>query len=297
MVKRVNTKEITLLGGDARMAWLAVRLQERGYRVRLAALVPPPELQNSLPKTEAADAVLQEAQTVVFAIPTYDKEGYLRTPSVPEKYTWGGCISRLAAGTLVFAGDITPEMQKIAECYQIRTVDLLNRPELAELSAIATAEGAVAIAMKEMSATLFGAECMVVGYGRCGSALARRLGALGAKVIATARRKEQLARIYADGFTPWPTERLLEKLPGCEVVFNTVPAPVLGQAELERLDRGAVVIDLASEPGGIDRTAAESLGVPWIQALGLPGKVAPRTAGEHLQQVICDLLEEKEDTI
>lgn len=286
-----------LLGGDARMAWLALRLQEKGCKIRLAAMEPPQEIRERLPKPEAVEEALRDAGIVIFPVPTYDAKGFLKTPAVQEKYIWEDCIRLLPRGALAFAGAITPAMRQAAAANGVETIDLQKRPELAELSAIATAEGAVAIAMKELNATLFGASCMVIGYGRCGSALARRLGALGARVTATARRKEQLARIFADGFIPWPTERLSEKIAGCEVVFNTVPAVVLDQKALAAVSRGTILIDLASEPGGVDRTAAEALSVPWIQALGLPGKVAPRTAGEHMEQVITSLLSEREDMI
>jgi dipicolinate synthase subunit A len=41
-------------------------------------------------------------------------------------------------------------------------------------------------------------------------------------------------------------------LPGFPLVFNTVPAPVLGGDRLARLPDHAVVIELASAPGGDD---------------------------------------------
>ena len=82
-------------------------------------------------------------------------------------------------------------------------------PELQELNAIATAEGAVALAMREQNTTLFDTRCVVLGYGRCGSALCRRLAALGAHVTAAARRRAQfpateevLADIFAGADYP-----------------------------------------------------------------------------------------------
>ena len=167
--------------------------------------------------------------------------------------------------------------------------DLLALPELQELNAIATAEGAVALAMREQNTTLFDMRCVVLGYGRCGSALCRRLAALGAKVTAAARRREQLARIYADGHTPCDINKLSPALDGCEVVFNTVPAPVLPEELLRRLPPEALVVELASAPGGCDAAVAEAMGLRYRNAPGLPGKAAPRTAGEYLGQVIRGL--------
>lgn len=293
----VKKRKITLMGGDARMLWLARGLRQQGYPVRLAALQPTAELAGDLPRPEDPKEAMRDAEIVIFGIPTLERGDFLRAPTVSREYRWEACLDLLPENAMVFAGGIPAERLQQAGERGITVCDLLMRPELAELNAIATAEGAVAIAMKEMSATLFDARCMVIGYGRCGSALARRLAALGAHVTATARRREQLARIYADGFTPCLTARLGEKLSDCEVVFNTVPAEVLTRELLESLPDGAILIELASAPGGIDRAAAAELGIKCIAAPGLPGKVAPRTAGEHLQRVILDLLQEREDSI
>ena len=297
MVNLVKKRKITLMGGDARMLWLARGLRQQGYPVRLAALQPTAELAGDLPRPEDPKEAMRDAEIVIFGIPTLERGDFLRAPTVSREYRWEACLDLLPENAMVFAGGIPAERLQQAGERGITVCDLLMRPELAELNAIATAEGAVAIAMKEMSATLFDARCMVIGYGRCGSALARRLAALGAHVTATARRREQLARIYADGFTPCLTARLGEKLSDCEVVFNTVPAEVLTRELLESLPDGAILIELASAPGGIDRAAAAELGIKCIAAPGLPGKVAPRTAGEHLQRVILDLLQEREDSI
>jgi dipicolinate synthase subunit A len=48
----------------------------------------------------------------------------------------------------------------------------------------------------------------------------------------------------------------------------------------------AIYIELASAPYGIDFPAAKNLGVTVISAPGLPGKAAPRSAGEIMRQVI-----------
>ena len=46
---------------------------------------------------------------------------------------------------------------------------------------------------------------------------------------------------------------------------------------------------LASAPGGCDAAVAEAMGLRYRNAPGLPGKAAPRTAGEYLGQVIRGL--------
>ena len=61
------------------------------------------------------------------------------------------------------------------------------------------------------------------------------------------------------------------------------------------MDRNALIIDLASEPCGTDFKTAEELGITAKKALGLPGKFAPKTAGEILKETVLNILSEKED--
>ncbi|MEG2989378.1 MAG: dipicolinate synthase, partial [Oscillospiraceae bacterium] len=61
---------------------------------------------------------------------------------------------------------------------------------------------------------------------------------------------------------------------------------------LSELRPGALVIDLASKPGGVDFEAATRLGVHVIWALSLPGKVAPVTAGAAIRDTVYHILEE-----
>ena len=71
-----------------------------------------------------------------------------------------------------------------------------------------------------------------------------------------------------------------------DVVFNTVPAPVIGKAFLQKTKADVLIVDLASMPGGTDFEEAERLHVRAVRALGLPGKTAPETAAEILRSVL-----------
>ena len=69
---------------------------------------------------------------------------------------------------------------------------------------------------------------------------------------------------------------------------------MLGAAELACLPPGAVVIDLASAPGGTDFATAKALGVRAVLAGGLPGRCAPATAGALIAQTVLGMLRERE---
>ena len=104
--------------------------------------------------------------------------------------------------------------------------------------------------MEELPITIHGARALVIGYGRVGRMTAQRFQALGARVSVAARKYADLAWAESQGLGVEQTGRLLGWLCSYDLVINTVPARVLGEAELGDLKPGCLVIDLASKPGG-----------------------------------------------
>lgn len=165
-------------------------------------------------------------------------------------------------------------------------VEIAPRDDFALLNAVPTAEGAIAWAMESSDLTLAWERCLVLGYGRVGRVLAPRLRGLGAEVKILARSARDLAAARADGMGLAPLGRLPEEIREASFVFNSIPAPVIGYEVLVGAKTGAVLVDLASSPGGIDLQAARDLGVTAMILPGLPGIVAPRTAGFILARVL-----------
>ena len=174
--------------------------------------------------------------------------------------------------------------------------DYFARPELAVYNAIPTAEGCIGILLQQRTRTLWGAEVLVLGFGPVGQALAVRLSALGAGVTVCARRPEQRALAESLGLRAAPLTALAGLAPAFDTVVNTIPAPVLGAAQLRCLPRGALILDLASRPGGTDFAAARELGLRAEHALSLPARCAPETAGALVAHTVEVILQERAAT-
>ena len=158
-------------------------------------------------------------------------------------------------------------------------------------NAAATAEGAVEIAMREYDRTICGSRCLVTGFGRIGKALAWALRGLGASVSVSARKPADLAWIEVYGYTPVKSDEICRG-ENYDIIFNTVPAMVFSESVLSRIHPSTLMIDLASMPGGIDFDAARKRGLRTVHALSLPGKTAPRAAGEIIKNTIYTMMEE-----
>ena len=95
------------------------------------------------------------------------------------------------------------------------------------------------------------------------------------------------------GFRALDTAKLSGALGGADIVINTAPALVLTASRLTELPAGALVLDLASKPGGTDFDAARSFGIKALTAPGLPGKWSPDTAAKAVRDAIYAVLEDE----
>ena len=75
--------------------------------------------------------------------------------------------------------------------------------------------------------------------------------------------------------------------------INTVPAPMLTAARVAGMKPDALILDLASAPGGTDFEAARAFGIRALTAPGLPGKWSPQTAAEAVRDAVYNILEDE----
>ncbi len=147
-----------------------------------------------------------------------------------------------------------------------------------ERNAALTAEAACALLLEKSRAALMGQRVLVVGFGRIGSRLARKLHGLGAEVRVAARRAEVRAQAASEGLQAVD----ITQIDGTyDAVVNTVPAPVLHGDY-----GGALCLDLASAPGGwADETRV-------LTAPGLPARYAPEQAALIMRDAIYETVRE-----
>lgn len=118
--------------------------------------------------------------------------------------------------------------------------------------------------------------------------MAKNLKALGADVCCVARKESDLSWIKAYGYKAIHLDNLEENL--CDkydIIFNTVPKVILDAKKLELIrDKNTLIIELASNPGGIEFEKAKEYNIEVIKAMGLPGKVAPLTAAKYIKETL-----------
>ena len=78
-----------------------------------------------------------------------------------------------------------------------------------------------------------------------------------------------------------------------DVIFNTVPSRIVSNEQILALDTDTLLIELASAPGGFDFEIAEQYGLKCINAQGLPGKYAPRSAGLAIAEALIKIIDKE----
>ena len=280
-----------VLGGDMRQGKLAQLLAEDGHRVHTYALedgaVPAPGL-----TAEPGLSGVEQADCVVLPLPVSSGGELLNAPLSRLSPPITEVLAPLSPGQMLCGGRVDPVTAALAAERGLTIRDYFAREELAVANAVPTAEGAVQIAMEQLPITIHGARVLVVGFGRGGRAGPQGRAAGGPTGPVPPRGYVPLAGAQARGYGAEQTGQLAGWLCGYDLVVNTVPALVLGEAELADLKPDCLVLDLASKPGGVDLEAAGRLGRTVIWALSLPGKVAPVTAGSAIKNTIYHMLHE-----
>ncbi|KJR96591.1 MAG: dipicolinate synthase [Peptococcaceae bacterium BRH_c4a] len=285
---------VAMLGGDARQVILAERLEALGVRVKAVGVPFPEKRCRGIEICREISEGLEGVQAVILPVPGVNDRGELYTvlPDRPLILS-GELLSCLPAGTPVLVGMARKVLREMTGRCNLRLIELMGLDEVAILNSIPSAEGAVQMAMENSSITIHGSSSLVLGFGRTAITLARLLAAMGSRTTVVARNPAHRARAVEMGLGAADYTQLGDAAAKADFLYNTVPAMVLDKEALSRVSPEALIIDLASPPGGTDFEEAQRLGIKAILAPGLPGKVAPKTAGRILADVVPRILAEE----
>ena len=284
----------SIIGGDLRMIKLAQMLADDGNKVYVFGLEKAEELKaekNIIFADKLKKAITDETEVVIGPIPFSSNGINLNTPFSDNEITIRELMHNLN-GKILIAGGIVPDIYELANDEYIEIIDIMKREELAVLNTISTAEGTIEIAIANTNRIIHGSNVLILGFGRIGKVLARKLAGLAANVTCAARKDEDLAWIRAYGHKATNINVLGENLSKYDIIINTVPHLILTKQKLEHVKKDCLLIDLASNPGGIDKKIAKERELKLIWALALPGKVAPVTTGEFIKETIYNILKE-----
>ncbi len=269
-------KEIVLvIGGDKRHYLAAEMISEKGYAVIITGF-------DKLPadhKLKTADlAALPYSDYVLLSAPFADADGYIRMPFSDARHRIADLCPQFNPDACVILGGVDFETQTLFESCGLTYFDLLTDEPYAARNAFITAQAALMLAASKSGKALSDCNILICGFGRIGKTLAALLKGYGSRITVSARKDRDIEWIGISGYRPADTGELHTVVHEQDIIFNTVPSPVLGRGELEKTKKGALIMELASKPFGVDFEAASALGINTVIEPGLPGRCFPVSA-------------------
>ena len=276
-----------VLGGDKRQLYLARSVLKDGFLCFVSGMEKLPEAAG-LPSLSARE-LAEKCDVIILPLPATLDGKTLNAPYSNEVIVLDDEFVSALENKLVYGGMVSRLIQSSELWSRIALEDYWLREDFALLNAIPTAEGAVALAVSNCPAMLCGSKCLVTGWGRIGSILARLLHSMGAKVYVAERKAEKRAVVRSSGCEALSFDEINRPF---DIIFNTVPGKVIGREVLTAQDKNCLIIELASKPGGVDKELAGAMGIMLVDGSSLPGRFSPGSAGEFIKEAVYNMLEE-----
>ncbi|MGM0846716.1 MAG: dipicolinic acid synthetase subunit A [Bacillota bacterium] len=283
--------QIAVLGGDARQLEIIRKLTELDAKISLIGFEQLDHAFTGAVKEKIDEVEFNDVDAIILPVPGTNLEGEIETIFSNEKIKLTEeVLKETPSHCKVYSGISNKYLNEITSSAERGLIQLFERDDVAIYNSIPTVEGTIMMAIQHTDFTIHGSNLTVLGLGRVGMSVARTFHHLGARVKVGARKSEHLARITEMGLTPFHLDDLEKEVNDCDMLINTIPAQVVGAGVIAKMPTHTLIIDLASKPGGTDFRYAEKRGVKALLAPGLPGIVAPKSAGQILANVLSQLL-------
>lgn len=279
----MKENSVLILGGDNRSLYLGEYLEKQGFKVCYYAFNQTDCFDN------LADAIT-EACFIILPLPFTRDRLTLNTPLFEGRVLISDICALATPEKAFFGGQLPKSFCEELDARGSFYCDYFELEELAVYNAVPTAEGVIEVLIQELPLTIHGMKCAVTGYGKVGKVLASTLKALGAEVTVFARKEKDFADAFSKSLDYKAFSELSRENQSFDTLINTVPTRVIGAEELNKLNPECVLIEIASAPFGIDFQAAKEKAFTVVKASSLPGKVAPKSAGEIIGRSILPII-------
>ena len=283
---KINEKFL-IIGGDSRQLYMADYLEKLGHSVQIYAL----PVKKRLCCASLTDEI-RKTNNIILPLPISKDARYIYS-IIPMKETIEDIVSVLGEEHSVFAGMVNKPIEAKLSKNGSKVYDYFKREEVSVMNAVPTVQGILKAMIDNIEYTINSSECAVFGYGRIASVTADVLSSIGAKVTVCARKYSDLAKAKSKGYNTCFINEFNNIAHKFDIIINTVPSVIIKREILEKIRTETLIIDVASAPYGTDFAVASELGVNAMLCSSLPGKVAPKTAGEIIADGVLNILKEE----
>ena len=264
----------SVIGGDLRLSNLARILANDKNEINVFGMEKSKDIfyDDRIKKCRSIDEALEKSNTIITSIPFLKNEKEIYATFSDNTIKFNDLIEKKHKNKTFIAGSISNQAkEKLEESYG-KVIDIMKEEELVVLNTIATAEGAVDVAIQNTDIIIHGSKVLILGFGRVAKEVANKFHGLSAKVTCAARKKTDLAWAKALGYEAVSIYNLREDLKQYDIIINTIPQMIIDKEEMQYMNENVLLIDLASSPGGINTNDAQKLNLKFVWALALPRK-------------------------
>ncbi len=186
----------------------------------------------------------------------------------------------------IFGGKFEPQMRQLMDEKSILYYDFMSMEKVAEKNAYITAEATLAEILKNSCYSIREQKFVVAGFGKCGKEIAALLKKLGGNVTILARKHQDRKQAKECGYNAVDFSYGPQEAYDAGTLINTVPAKVINRSIIGEMHKNAIIVDIASSPGGCDKEAAKEYGVKLIHALSLPAIYTTHSSAKVLADAV-----------
>ena len=257
-------EKVLFIGGDNRSIYAMEELKSRGFSVSSYGLL----------KGDIGE--IPDFDIAVLPVPTTKDRQTVFCP-LSDKRILLSKVEETAKDRLIISCGYSFDNKN--------NIDVLSLDGYAYRNAVPTAEGAIAFAIDNTDFTLWKSRVLLIGNGRVAKVLLERLKGFGCDLTVSARNDKDFSLLDTQGIKYIETYSLNENL-NYDIIFNTVDALIF---ENQNNLKGKLLIDLSSK-GCLDFDIAKANDIKAYKLPGLPGKVAPKTAGKILAETVVQTI-------
>ena len=280
---------ILFLGGDMRQKYACEFLNKNGLpsKINLNFIID-----NNI-KSE-----MEKSKYIVLPVPVSKNNAFINMSNEIRLFD---VLDLLNKSHTVFGGKLPAEAKRFFFDKNISFTDFFDIEAFQINNALVSAEGAIYYAKDRFDGSIHGSDIAILGFGRIGKLLSYLLRSQGAKISVYARKEFDLAWSRVNGINAVKIDNLGDvedygsRIKKYDIIFNTIPYWVMSERFAERISKKTLIIDLASYPHGIDENLVNKYNLNYHRELGIPGRYAPKTAGEIIGKTIMNNILCKED--
>ena len=261
-------EKFLVVGKDKKMCACRDRIIAKGYECRCADETDFSEIVNNY-------------KNIILPLPTV-RDGYI----AGTKISVDELASVVNENQTVFNGNAQQSFLPFKVCSYYRNDDFLR------YNSRLTAQGTLRIILENCERDINELSAAVIGYGSCGKEICRVLQNNGISVTSFSRRTQTRLLAEKDGLLSENIESITEKIYGFDIIVNTVPANIIDESSLEKLNGNNLYIEIASKPFGFDISQVDRYAFRFVHAPGLPGKFTPTGAGKNIADTVLDIIKE-----